>query len=81
MPHILLSGKDEILDALTQIIFLEPSYKLYNEIDDAYNTPWSLYYDLTAARFQSERLYLDFGLGINGPMRSFDRPDVRSLDK
>ena len=40
---------------------MEDSYKLYNEIDDAYNTPWSLYYDLTAARFQTERLYLNFG--------------------
>jgi len=25
------------------------------------NTPWNIYYDLTAARFQSEKLYLDFG--------------------
>jgi len=46
--RISLSGKNEIIDGLSQIIYLEDSYKLYNEIDTAYNTPWSLFYDLTA---------------------------------
>lgn len=52
---IVFSGKDEILAGLTGIIYLEDGYKLYNELDESYNTPWSLYYDLTAARFQTER--------------------------
>ena len=46
--HEILSGKDEIIGGLNQIIYLEDTYKLYNEIDTAYNTPWSLFYDLTA---------------------------------
>ena len=46
---------------MTDLYYVEDAYRLYNELDESLNTPWDIYYDFTAARFQSEKLYLNFG--------------------